>query len=84
MSDSHRNPRPRVPKQPTPNNPPRRRRSRAQEVRAAFDRLVRENPRLARAVLSVLEIVASADRQRAIYLVEALSAVVVASPRRAP
>jgi hypothetical protein len=53
-------------------------------VRAAFDRLVRGNPRLARAVLSVLEIVASSDRQRAMQLVEAVSAVVLACPERAP
>lgn len=80
----HRNPRPRVPRQPTPDNPPCRRRRHPQVMLAAFGHLVRENPRRAAAVLAVLEIVAEAGRSRAIHLVEAVSAVVVASPERAP
>lgn len=52
----------------------------ARHVRA----LVLENPRLATAVLVVLEIVAGADRRRKMRLIEAASRVVLASPRRTP
>jgi hypothetical protein len=53
-------------------------------MRATFERLVLENPRLATAVLAVLELVAEADRRRAIRLIEAASTIVLASPRRTP
>ena len=82
MSESHRNPRPRVPRQPTPDNPPRRRRRHPQVMLATFGDLVRENPRLAAAVLAVLEIIAEAGRPRAIRLVEAVSMVVHAIPEQ--
>jgi hypothetical protein len=51
-------------------------------MRAAFRDLVRQNPRLATAVLAVLEIVAGADRRRAMRLIEAVSTAVLASPER--
>ena len=74
---AHRNPRPKVPKPPRTHNPPRRPSPRTlQEMRAAFRDLVRQNPRAASATLDVLEIVASANRRRAMKLVEAVSAVV--------
>ena len=74
---NHRNPRPKVPKPPRTHNPPRRPSPRTlQEMRAAFNALVRQNPRAASATLDVLEIVASANRRRATMLVEAASTVV--------
>jgi hypothetical protein len=89
----HRNPRPRLAKSPSTDNPgtsssrksnPRRPRpTRRQAMRATFARLVAQNPGLASAVLAVLEIVASVDRPRAMELIEAVSAVVLHSPKRA-
>jgi hypothetical protein len=88
MSDSHRNPRPRVPRQPTPANPPRRRRgTRArravnfpvralQEMRVAFRDLVRLNPRAASTTLDLLDIISSANRQRSMRLMEVASTLV--------
>lgn len=62
----------------------RRRPCDRQAMRATFARLVSQNPRLATAVLAVLKLIASANRQRAMQLIEAVSAVVVASPARVP
>jgi hypothetical protein len=73
----HRNPRQRLPKRPPTHNPPPRPSPRAlQEMRAAFRDLVRLNPRAASATLDVLQIVANANRSRAMRLVEAVSTVV--------
>ena len=77
----HRNPRPSLPKSPSPDNPPRRPRGpyppRAlQEMRSAFRDLVRQNPRAASAALDVLAIVAHSNRRRAMALVEAASMLV--------
>lgn len=89
-------PRPGVPKHPSADNPPRRPRSahapsaqgrrptRQQALRATFARLAVENPRLASAVLAVLKLIAGANRSRAMQLVEAVSAIVLASPASAP
>ena len=62
----------------------KRRLTREQDTRAMFDRLALQNPRLATAVLAVLKILAGANRQRAMQLIEAVSAIVMASPRKAP
>ena len=53
-------------------------------MRATFERLVLENPRLAYAVLEVLRIIASVNRKRAMELIEAMSAIAVHSPSREP
>jgi hypothetical protein len=53
-------------------------------MRATFDRLVSQNPRLATAVLAVLKRIASANRQHAMQLIEAVSAIVISSPARVP
>lgn len=45
------------------------------EMRAAFENLVRRNPRVAHAVLTILELVAESDR-RALRLVEAIARIV--------
>ena len=50
----------------------------------AFERLVRENPQLASAVLRALGVIAGADRRQVMLLIEAVSAVVVHSPKTAP
>ena len=82
MAARHRNPRPRVPRPPSPDNQPRRHLRgfhppRAlQEMRAAFRDLVTGNPAAASAVLDLLEIVASGNRRRAMALVEAASMLV--------
>ena len=73
---SHRNPRPRVPKPPSPHNQPRHQPRALREMRGAFRDLVRQNPRAASAVLDVLEIVAHSNRRRAMSLVEAASMLV--------
>lgn len=69
----HRNPRKRLAKQPSTDNPPSIDR---RELSAAFRALVRQNPRAASAVLDVLQIVANSNRRRAMQLVEAVSMVV--------
>ncbi len=79
----HRNPRKRLAKQPTTHNPPRRR-PRIPGMHATFDRMVAENPRLARAVLEVLRIISTVDGPRAMALIEAVSAVVIHSPAILP
>ena len=79
----HRNPRQRLSKEPSTNNPPRRP-TRQQAMRATFEQLVLENPRLAGAVLRALRVIAGADRRRAMLLIEAVSAVIVHSPKTAP
>ena len=88
MTESHRNPRPRVPRRRTRTNPTeaavRRRQASRRALRATFGRLAVENQRLARAVLTVLQIVAGADRQVATRLVDAVATIVIASPRQAP
>jgi hypothetical protein len=53
-------------------------------MRATFDSLVLQNPRLATATLAVLKIIAGSNRRRAMQLIEAMSAVVIASPTRVP
>jgi hypothetical protein len=67
-----------------PKAPRRRRPTRRQDMRGMFDRLVLENPRLADAALTALKIIASANRRRAMQLIEAVSTIVMASPRKAP
>ena len=62
----------------------KRRPTSGQDTRATFDRLVVQNPRLATAVLTVLKIIASVNRQRAMQLIEAVSTVVMVSPSKAP
>jgi hypothetical protein len=54
------------------------------EMRAAFKRLVEENPGLADATLTGLRIIASANRQRAMQLAEVVATIVASSPRKAP
>ena len=81
---NHRNPRPKVPKRPPINNPPRRStRGRPlwtvrdrRELADAYRAFLRGNPRAASAVLDALEVIATSDRRRAQRLVEAASAVV--------
>jgi hypothetical protein len=80
---NHRNPRQRLSKEPSTNNPPRRP-TRQQAMRATFEQLVLENPGLASAVLRALRVIAGADRRRAMLLIEAVSAIVVRSPKTAP
>ena len=85
----HRNPRPRLSNHPAADNPPRRPRGTnavesKREMSAVFDQLVRENPRVADAVLTALRIVASTSRRRAVQLVEALATVVAFGPTNAP
>lgn len=66
---SHRNPvRPKVPKQPTANNPPRRRRGPTLRSQRAA------------ALRTVLGLLASVDRRRAMRFIEAVSALVALSP----
>ena len=72
----HRNPRPNVPKPPTTHNPRTASPRALREMRAAFRDLVAQNPRAASAALDILEIVASANRRRAMQFVEAVSTVV--------
>jgi hypothetical protein len=55
-----------------------------QRMRVTFDHLVSQNPRLASSVLASLKLISSVHRQRAMQLIEAVSAVVVSSPRGAP
>ena len=62
----------------------RRRRASRQALHATFERLAVENPRLASAVLRALQVIADADRPRALLLIEAVSAIVANSPKRAP
>jgi hypothetical protein len=83
MSDTHRNPRPRLAKSPSTDNR-HATAIRRRALRTTFNRLVRENPQLAGAVLAVLNLIAGADRRRAMQLVEAVSTIVLASPTRAP
>jgi hypothetical protein len=67
-------------KRPTKSTgPTKERTARRPDMRAAFDRLVRRNPRGAHAVLMVLEIVAKSDRGRAMRLIKAV-AMIVATP----
>lgn len=47
------------------------------DMRAAFDDLVRRNPRVARTMLTLLEIVAE-DRRRAVRLLETMAGIVAA------
>jgi hypothetical protein len=53
-------------------------------MHATFDRLVAQNPRLARAVLEALRILATVDGPRAMALIEAVSAIVIHSPASLP
>ena len=62
----------------------KRRPTRGQDTRATFDRLVLQNPRLATAVVAILKIIADANRQRAMQLIEAVSTIVMVSPSKAP
>ena len=79
----HRNPQKRLPKPPSPHNPPRRP-TRQEALRATFEHLALENPPLASAVLRALGVIAGADRRQVMLLIEALSAIVVHSPKTAP
>lgn len=79
----HRNPRPRLPKHPSTHNPPRRPTC-PPALSAVLERLARENPTLASAVLRALGVIAGADRRQAMLLIEAVSAIVLHSPKTAP
>jgi hypothetical protein len=68
----HRNPRPRLPKQPSTHNPTQVRR----EMSAAFRALIRLNPQAASAVLDLVEMVANSNRQRLMRLLEIASLLV--------
>lgn len=80
---SSRTPRPRRPRDPHA-AAIRRRRARRLALRTTFARLAVENPRLASAVLRALQVIAVADRRRAMQLVEAASTIVSSSPTKAP
>ncbi len=68
---SHRNPRQKLSKSPTTNNPgPRRKRGATGTRRARLD------PRAAAAIRIVLDLLASVDRRRAMRFLEAVSLLV--------